>query len=84
MLEDFMSINRDDPELMDDNAVVGTLIVNPLTGGDTTGILICTIIYYVLKNHMVHQRLMEELDAVNLVCSVSYASTESCATSICS
>lgn len=76
MLEDFMRINREDPSIMDDNAVVGALIVNVLAGGDTTGILLCAIIYYVLKDQSVYRKLMEELDAANLPCPVSYASAE--------
>ncbi|KFY81987.1 hypothetical protein V500_10921 [Pseudogymnoascus sp. VKM F-4518 (FW-2643)] len=76
MLEDFMRINREDPGIMDDNAVVGALIVNVLAGGDTTGILLCAIIYYVLKDQSVYRKLMEELDAANLPCPVSYTSAE--------
>ncbi|OBT82176.1 hypothetical protein VE02_09178 [Pseudogymnoascus sp. 03VT05] len=76
MLEDFMRINKEDPSLMDDNAVVGALIVNVVAGGDTTGILLCAIIYYVLKDPSVYRKLMEELDAADLPCPVSYASTE--------
>ena len=76
MLEDFVRINTEDPSLMDDNAVVGALIVNVLAGGDTTGILLCAIIYYVLKDQRVYKKLMEELDSANLQCPVSYASAE--------
>jgi cytochrome P450 len=76
MLEDFMRVNREDPTMMDDNAVVVALMVNVLAGGDTTGVLCCAIMYYVLKNPHVYKKLMEELNAANLVCPVSYASTE--------
>ena len=76
MLEDFMRINREDPGMMEDNAVVVALMVNLLAGGDTTGVLLCAILYYVLKNPDVYRKLMEELDAANLVLPISYASTQ--------
>lgn len=37
MLDDFLALKRTKPDLMDDNGVVGGLLVNILAGSDTTG-----------------------------------------------
>ncbi|KAG9244214.1 cytochrome P450 [Calycina marina] len=76
MLESFMKIHKENPELMDEAGIVGALIVNVLAGGDTTGVLLCSILYYVLKSPAVYRKLMEELDAADLTLPLSYAVVE--------
>ena len=47
-----------------------------LAGADTTAITIRAIVYYVLKNPIVYQRLRQELDSARLSHPISYDTTQ--------
>ena len=47
-----------------------------LAGADTTAIALRAIVYYVLKNPIVHQRLRQELDSARLSQPISYDTTQ--------
>lgn len=53
-------------DFVDDNTVVGWLLVNILAGSDTTAVLICAAIYYILKNPVVYKKLTAELEVAHL------------------
>lgn len=72
MLDGFLEMKKVNPE-MNDNAIIGALLVNILAGADTTAILLRAVLYYTLKNPKVHKKLLEELDAANLSLPISYA-----------
>lgn len=73
MLDDFLSVKAADPGVMDDNGVVSALMINIVAGSDTTAILVRAIIYYVLKNPIVKERLQRELEDANPTTPVSNA-----------
>jgi len=73
MLEDFLDIKKSNPEQLDDNGVVGALLVNIIAGADTTAILLRAVIYFVLKHPLVYKKLRQELDASNLTIPAPYA-----------
>jgi cytochrome P450 len=73
MLDGFLEIKRATPEVMDDNAIVGALLVNILAGADTTAILLRAIVYYTLKNPRVYKKLQAELGNANFSQPVTYA-----------
>ncbi|TGO37664.1 hypothetical protein BHYA_0092g00470 [Botrytis hyacinthi] len=72
MLDSFIEVKKTNPELMDDNAIVGSLLLNVLAGADTSAIVLRSIIYFTIKNHRVHQKLIRELDSANLSVPVAY------------
>ncbi|EPE33523.1 Cytochrome P450 [Glarea lozoyensis ATCC 20868] len=73
MLDDFLRIKITDPEQVDDMGVVGALLVNILAGADTTTTLMRGVVYYVLKNPCVLQKLQKELDSAGLTIPVAYS-----------
>lgn len=73
MLDRLLGVKESNPEMMNDQVVIGALLVNVLAGSDTSAILLKSIIYYTLKNTKVYQRLQEELDKADLAHPVSYA-----------
>ncbi|KAJ3496738.1 hypothetical protein NLG97_g2433 [Lecanicillium saksenae] len=77
MLDAFIDVKNSNPEQMDDNKVVGALLINVLAGADTTAILLRAITYYVLKNPQVHRRLTQELSAINNTRPIGYATASS-------
>ncbi|KAF5870621.1 putative benzoate 4-monooxygenase cytochrome p450 protein [Botrytis fragariae] len=72
MLDSFIDVKKTNPELMDDNAIVGSLLLNVLAGADTSAIVLRSIIYFTIKNPRVHQKLIRELDSANLSVPVAY------------
>ena len=75
MLDGFLEMKKVNPETMNDNAIVGALLVNILAGADTTAIILRAVVYYTLKNPKVYKKLLEELDNANLRTPISYAAT---------
>lgn len=76
MLGDFLRVKRETPGAIDDGAIIGALIANVLAGADTTALTLCAVVYYVLRDVRVYERLQRELDDAGLECPVSYAATE--------
>ncbi|CAD6449404.1 7922718d-0402-41f7-a86e-2612013717c7 [Sclerotinia trifoliorum] len=72
MLDSFLEVKRNNPELMNESDVVGSLLINILAGADTTAIVLRSIIYYTLKTPRVYKKLVEELDSANLSTPVVY------------
>ncbi|KAH8808618.1 cytochrome P450 [Xylogone sp. PMI_703] len=72
MLDDFIDIKNNSPEMLDDNGIVGSLLINLLAGSDTTAILLRSIVYHVLKNPKVYKRLQRELDGAGLKFPIAY------------
>jgi len=75
MLDGFLEMKKVNPETMNDNTIIGALLVNILAGADTTAILLRAVVYYTLKNPKVYTKLLEELENANLPTPISYAST---------
>lgn len=72
MLDEFLEIKKTNPEQIDDNGVVGAMLINILAGSDTTAILLRAIVYYVLKDPHIYKKLQTELDEANLARPVTY------------
>ncbi|KAM0152967.1 hypothetical protein ACHAQE_006419 [Botrytis cinerea] len=72
MLDGFIELKKTNPELMDDNAIVGSLLLNVLAGADTSAIVLRSIIYYTIKAPRVYNKLIRELDSANLSIPVAY------------
>ncbi|KAJ5751975.1 hypothetical protein N7520_008892 [Penicillium odoratum] len=65
-LSRFLEIKKKNPELVDDNTVILYLLSNVLAGSESTGASMCAVIYYVLKNPDVYNKLRAELRGANL------------------
>lgn len=74
MLDQLINLRK--ANLIDENAVVRSLLANFIAGADTTAIWLRAIIYYVLKNPHVKRKLVDELDTANLEVPISYASSK--------
>ncbi|KAK6602264.1 benzoate 4-monooxygenase cytochrome p450 [Botrytis cinerea] len=72
MLDDFLELKRLNPGMVNDNTVIGYMLVNILAGADTTSIAIRSIIYFTLKNPRVYKKLQQEIDNANLSLPVAY------------
>ncbi|KAF2186547.1 cytochrome P450 [Zopfia rhizophila CBS 207.26] len=75
----FLAAKKEYPELVDDNTVIGYLIINIrfLTHHSyTTAIVIKAIFYWILKNPAVKDKLVAELTSANLPFPAAYATAE--------
>jgi hypothetical protein len=66
MLDDFLEIKKSNPEVMNDNAVIGTLLLNVLAGADTTAVTLRAVVYHTIKNQRVYRKLQREIDSLNV------------------
>lgn len=71
-LDYFVKLKDENPGVIDVNQIISFLLINILAGADTTAATLCAIVYYVLKNPRVHQKLQEELDCSGLTIPASY------------
>ena len=71
MLSMFHATQKEKPLDMDDNAVASMATSNIMAGSDTTAISTRAIIYYLLKNPAVKQKLMDEIDEFRKVGKIS-------------
>ena len=71
---DFFMEKLGSADWINDQQVVGWLMVNMMAGSDTTAITLRAIFYYVLKSRNVYRRLQQELDAARLTLPISYKS----------
>jgi cytochrome P450 len=62
-LQHFIESKSLHPDLVDDGAIVGYLLVNLLAGADTTAVTIRSVFYYCLKNPSTYARLVAEVRA---------------------
>ncbi|KAM7187535.1 Cytochrome P450 [Rhypophila sp. PSN 637] len=65
-LDRFIEAKKANPESVDDNQIVGWLMINMIAGADTTAIVIRSAVYYCLKEPRIWMRLREELDKAGL------------------
>lgn len=63
-LESFLQAHADDPQLVDTRQVLSYANTNVFAGSDTTAITLRAILYYMLQNAHVMQRVRGEIDAV--------------------
>ncbi|KAI1500358.1 cytochrome P450 [Biscogniauxia marginata] len=71
-LDRFLEVKQQYPDIVGDNEAIGYLLLNMLAGADTTAITQKAIIYFVLRNPQVYQKLRDELDAANLSFPAAY------------
>ncbi|KAK3306759.1 cytochrome P450 [Chaetomium strumarium] len=63
-LQHFLACKTTYPDLVDDNAVLGYLLINVLAGADTTAITLRAVLYFTLKHReTVYRRLAAEVRA---------------------
>lgn len=60
-LDRFIEAKMQDPDVVDDNQIVGWLMINMVAGADTTAITIRSAVYHSLKNPRIWKKLREEL-----------------------
>lgn len=75
-LDLFIALKSSDPDVVDDNIIIGYMLINMLAGADTTAITLRAIFYYLLRSPAAYAKLVSELDAANLPEPVTYRSTE--------
>ncbi|KAI8940195.1 hypothetical protein NX059_003901 [Plenodomus lindquistii] len=63
-LESLLQAHADDPQLVDQRQVLSYTESNVFVGGDTTAISLRSILYYMLKNPHVMDKVLAEIDAV--------------------
>ena len=76
-LDFFIALKASDPDTVDDNVVVGYMLINLLAGADTTAITLRAIFYYLLRSPAAYAKLVAELDAAQLSHPIGYRETES-------
>lgn len=65
-LDGFLEAKEQVPDVVDDNQVIGYLMLNILAGADTTAIVQKALIYHTLRNPTIAAKLRAELDAAGL------------------
>lgn len=75
-LDHFIKLKDDFPDTVDDNVIVGYMLINLLAGADTTAITLRAIMYYLLKEPQAYGKTVAELHAARLTMPVQYAETE--------
>ncbi|KAK5170590.1 uncharacterized protein LTR77_005179 [Saxophila tyrrhenica] len=75
-LDNFIGLKEEYPDTVDENVIVGYMLINLLAGADTTAITLRAIFYYLLKNPAAYANAVKELEAANLQLPIQYAVTE--------
>ena len=75
-LDFFIALKSSDPDVVDENVIIGYMLINMLAGADTTAITLRAIFYYLLKSPKAYKRLVKELDEAKLSEPIAYRSTE--------
>ena len=75
-LDYFMEKMGSEPWI-NDQQVVGWLMINMMAGSDTTAITLRAAFYYILKQPRIIKKLQAELDAARLTLPISYKATQS-------
>ncbi|KAL1961652.1 hypothetical protein VTN77DRAFT_1367 [Rasamsonia byssochlamydoides] len=76
MLYKYLDAQRKHPELVDDNIVISYLVNNTVAGSNPTAYTLTTVIYYVLKDPLVHMTLREETENARLTVPVSWKAAQ--------
>ena len=63
-LDKFIEAKSTHPDIVDDGQVISYLMINMITGADTTAITIRSVLYYSIRNPQVWNRLQREIGAV--------------------
>ncbi|KAG6353877.1 hypothetical protein INS49_005134 [Diaporthe citri] len=71
----FLKAKEEHPDVINNNEVLGYLLLNILAGADTTAIVQKGIVYHLLRNPVAQAKLRAELDATNLSFPASFAET---------
>ncbi|GAB1312635.1 Pisatin demethylase [Madurella fahalii] len=61
LLHHFIESKQAHPDLVDDNTIMGYLLIPLLAGADTTAITIRAVFYFLLRNPAAYRRLQEEI-----------------------
>jgi cytochrome P450 len=61
LLQHFIEAKTAFPDLVDDNTIMGYMMIPLLAGADTTAITIRAVFYFMLRNPAVYQKLQEEV-----------------------
>jgi cytochrome P450 len=61
LLHHFMETKLAHPDLVDDNTIMGYLLIPLIAGADTTAITIRAVFYFLLRNPAVYRKLQEEV-----------------------
>lgn len=65
-LDKFINLKDQYPDMVDNNQLVGWLMLNVLAGGDTTSCTMRAVVYYLAKAPEAYHKLIAELDAAQL------------------
>ncbi|KAI9737355.1 MAG: hypothetical protein M1834_009509 [Cirrosporium novae-zelandiae] len=68
----FLDLRKTKPDIVDDNQVISYLLINQIAGSDTTAITLRAVIYFILKNPQVKDKLLQELDQAALELPAKY------------
>lgn len=61
LLHHFMETKLAYPDIVDDNTIMGYMLIPLLAGADTTAITIRAVFYFTLRNPAVYRKLQEEV-----------------------
>ena len=75
-LDFFIQLKTSDPDIVDENVIVGYMLINMLAGADTTAITLRAIFYYLLRSPTAYKKCVAELDEAKLVEPIAYRETE--------
>lgn len=75
-LDLFIGLKYTHGDIIDDNNIIGYMLINMLAGSDTTAITLRAILYYLFKNPAALGKLLAELEAANLQEPIEYRKTE--------
>ena len=72
-LDKFIEAKQTHPDIVDNNQIVGYLMINILAGADTTAITIRSVLYYCLRSPQIWARLQKEIGEVPDIVSFKHA-----------
>lgn len=75
-LDFFIALKSSDPDVVDENVIIGYMLINMLAGADTTAITLRAIFYYLLKSPTAYAKLVKELDEAQLSEPIAYRATK--------
>ncbi|KAK3896552.1 cytochrome P450 monooxygenase mpaDE, partial [Staphylotrichum tortipilum] len=79
LLQHFLEAKTTHPDTVDDNTIVGYMMIPLVAGADTTAITICAIFYFLLRHPETYRKLETEILAAGFPKDkpISYAATRS-------
>ena len=61
LLQHFIEAKTSHPDVVDDNTIMGYMMIPLLAGADTTAITLRAIFYFLLQNRAAYQKLQDEI-----------------------